>query len=213
MSKWEASVGLAEQYDVPKGSKNQKCVSSSVKLDSEEDMPFEDCTNDPDSEHLLLNGCLKSLAFDSEHSADEKEKPCAKSRVRKSSDNIKRTSVKKDLVPFESRKEERRGKIPDNLGLDFISGGVSDKQASNELSRIANSLTGSSTAPGSFLFSSSVQNTAKTDFETPDCDSLSGLSESALISKHSGEKKKLQPGQVCSSKVQLCYVGAGDEEK
>ncbi|XP_036013799.1 histone-lysine N-methyltransferase, H3 lysine-36 specific isoform X3 [Mus musculus] len=213
LSKWEASVGLAEQYDVPKGSKNQKCVSSSVKLDSEEDMPFEDCTNDPDSEHLLLNGCLKSLAFDSEHSADEKEKPCAKSRVRKSSDNIKRTSVKKDLVPFESRKEERRGKIPDNLGLDFISGGVSDKQASNELSRIANSLTGSSTAPGSFLFSSSVQNTAKTDFETPDCDSLSGLSESALISKHSGEKKKLQPGQVCSSKVQLCYVGAGDEEK
>ncbi|XP_021036657.1 histone-lysine N-methyltransferase, H3 lysine-36 and H4 lysine-20 specific isoform X2 [Mus caroli] len=213
LSKWEASVGLAEQYDVPKGSKNQKCVTSSVKLDSEEDMPFEDCTTDPDSEHLLLNGCLKSLAFDSEHSADEKEKPCAKSRVRKSSDNIKRTSVKKGLVPFESHKEEWRGKIPENLGLDFISGGVSDKQASNELSRIANSLTGSSTAPGSFLFSSSGQNTAKTDFETPDCDSLSGLSESALISKHSGEKKKLQPGQVCSSKVQLCYVGAGDEEK
>lgn len=214
MSKWEASVGLAEQYDVPKGSKNQKCVTNSIKLDSEEDMLFDDCTNDPESEHdLLLNGCLKSLAFDSEHSADEKEKPCDKSRARKSSDNIKRTSVKRGLLSFEAHKEERRGKIPENRGLDFISGSVSDKQASNELSRIANSITGSKTAPGNFLLSSCVQSTDKADFETSNCDSLSGLSESALISKHCVEKKKLQPGLVCSSKVQLCYIGAGDEEK
>lgn len=214
MSKWEASVGLAEQYDVPKGSKNRKCVTSSLKLDSEEDMPFEDCTNDPESEHdLLLNGCLKSLAFDSEHSADEKEKPCAKSLARKSSDNPKRTSVKKGHMQFEAHKEERRGKIPENLGLNFISGDVSDKQASNELSRIANSLTGPSSAPGSFLFSSCAKNTAKKEFETSNCDSLLGLSEGALLSKRSGEKKKLQRGLVCSSKVQLCYIGAGDEEK
>ncbi|MBZ3880780.1 Histone-lysine N-methyltransferase, H3 lysine-36 and H4 lysine-20 specific [Sciurus carolinensis] len=214
LSKWEASVGLAEQYDVPKGSKNRKCVTSSVKLDSEEDMPFEDCTNDPESEHdLLLNGCLKSLAFDSEHSADEKEKPCAKSRTRKSSDNPKRTNVKKGIMQFEAHTEERRSKIPENLGLNFISGDVSDKQASNELSRIANSLTGSSTAPGSFLFSSCGKNSAKKEFETSNCDSLLGLSEGALISKHPGEKKKLQRGLVCSSKVQLCYIGAGDEEK
>ncbi|KAM9695471.1 histone-lysine N-methyltransferase, H3 lysine-36 specific isoform 5-T12 [Trichechus inunguis] len=214
LSKWEASVGLAEQYDVPKGSKNRKCVRSSIKLDSEEDMPFEDCTNDPESEHdLLLNGCLNSLAFDSEHSADEKEKPCAKSRVRKSSDNPKRTSVKKSHMQFEAHKEERRGKIPENLGLNFISGDVSDKQASNELSRIANSLTGSNTAPRSFLFSSCGKNTAKNEFETSNCDSLLGLPEGALISKCSGEKKKPQRGLVCSSKVQLCYIGAGDEEK
>ncbi|KAF3828365.1 hypothetical protein GH733_005062 [Mirounga leonina] len=214
LSKWEASVGLAEQYDVPKGSKNRRCVTSSIKLDSEEDMPFEDCTNDPESEHdLLLNGCLKSLAFDSEHSADEKEKPCAKSRARKSSDNPKRTSMKKGHMQFEAHKEERRGKIPENLGLNFISGDVSDKQASNELSRIANSLTGSNTAPGSFLFSSCAKNTAKKEFETSNCDSLLGLSEGALISKRSGEKKKLQRGLVCSSKVQLCYIGTGDEEK
>ncbi|XP_047633965.1 histone-lysine N-methyltransferase, H3 lysine-36 specific isoform X3 [Phacochoerus africanus] len=214
LSKWEASVGLAEQYDVPKESKNRKCITSSIKLDSEEDMPFEDCTNDPESEHdLLLNGCLKSLAFDSEHSADEKEKPCVKSRARKSSDNPKRTSVKKGHMQFEAHKEERRGKIPENLGLNFISGDVSDKQASNELSRIANSLTGSSTAPGSFLFSSCAKNTAKKEFETSNCDSLLGLSEGALISKRSGEKKKLQQSLVCSSKVQLCYIGAGDEEK
>nr|XP_036851015.1 histone-lysine N-methyltransferase, H3 lysine-36 specific [Manis javanica] len=214
LSKWEASVGLAEQYDVPKGLKNRKCVTSSIKLDSEEDMPFEDCTNDPESEHdLLLNGCLKSLAFDSEHSADEKEKPCAKSRARKSSDNPKRTSMKKAHMQFEAHKEERRGKIPENLGLNFISGDVSDTQASNELSRIANSLTGSNTAPGSFLFSSCAKNTAKKEFETPNCDSLLGLSEGALMSKCSGEKKKLQRGLVCSSKVQLCYIGAGDEEK
>ncbi|XP_045653420.1 histone-lysine N-methyltransferase, H3 lysine-36 specific isoform X1 [Ursus americanus] len=214
LSKWEASVGLAEQYDVPKGSKNRRCVTNSIKLDSEEDMPFEDCTNDPESEHdLLLNGCLKSLAFDSEHSADEKEKPCAKSRARKSSDNPKRTSMKKGHMQFEAHKEERRGKIPENLGLNFISGDVSDKQASNELSRIANSLTGSSTAPGSFLFSSCAKNTAKKEFETSNCDSLLGLSEGALISKRSGEKKKLQRGLVCSSKMQLCYIGAGDEEK
>ncbi|KAK2506240.1 hypothetical protein MC885_012170, partial [Smutsia gigantea] len=214
LSKWEASVGLAEQYDVPKGLKNRKCVTSSIKLDSEEDMPFEDCTNDPESEHdVLLNGCLKSLAFDSEHSADEKEKPCAKFRARKSSDNPKRTSMKKGHMQFEAHKEERRGKIPENLGLNFISGDVSDTQASNELSRIANSLTGSNTAPGSFLFSSCAKNTAKKEFETPNCDSLLGLSEGALISKRSGEKKKLQRGLMCSSKVQLCYIGAGDEEK
>ncbi|XP_049730355.1 histone-lysine N-methyltransferase, H3 lysine-36 specific isoform X2 [Elephas maximus indicus] len=214
LSKWEASVGLAEQYDVPKGPKNRKCVRSSIKLDSEEDMPFEDCTNDPESEHdLLLNGCLNSLAFDSEHSADEKEKPCAKSRVRKSSDNPKRTSVKKSHMQFEAHKEERRGKIPENLGLNFISGDVSDKQASNELSRIANSLTGSNTAPRSFLFSSCGKNTAKKEFESSNCDSLLGLPEGALISKRSGEKKKPQRGLVCSSKVQLCYIGAGDEEK
>ncbi|XP_023582243.1 histone-lysine N-methyltransferase, H3 lysine-36 specific isoform X5 [Trichechus manatus latirostris] len=177
-------------------------------------MPFEDCTNDPESEHdLLLNGCLNSLAFDSEHSADEKEKPCAKSRVRKSSDNPKRTSVKKSHMQFEAHKEERRGKISENLGLNFISGDVSDKQASNELSRIANSLTGSNTAPRSFLFSSCGKNTAKNEFETSNCDSLLGLPEGALISKCSGEKKKPQRGLVCSSKVQLCYIGAGDEEK
>lgn len=214
LSKWEASVGLAEQYDVPKGSKNQKRVTSSIKLDSEEDMPFEDCTNDPESEHdLLLNGCLKSLAFDSEHSTDEKEKPCAKSRARKSSDNPKRTSAKKGLMPFEGHKEDGRGKIPENLGLNFVSGDVPNKQASNELSRITNSLTGSNTAPGSFLFSSCGQNTAKTEVETSNCDSSLGLSEGALISKHSGEKKKLHSGLVCSSKVQLCYIGAGEEEK
>ncbi|KAM4819608.1 histone-lysine N-methyltransferase, H3 lysine-36 specific [Thomomys bottae] len=214
LSKWEASVGLAEQYDVPRGSKTRKCVNTSIKLDSEEDMPFEDCTNDPESEHeLLLNGCLKSLAFDSEHSGDEKEKPCAKSRARKNSDNPKRTSVKKGSIQFESNNEERRGKIPDSFGLNFISGDISDKQASNELSRIANSLTGSSTAPGSFLFSSCGKNTAKKEFEASNCDSLVDLSEGALLSKRVGEKKKLQSGLVCSSKVQLCYIGAGDEEK
>uniref|UniRef100_A0A8C6RZZ6 Histone-lysine N-methyltransferase, H3 lysine-36 specific n=1 Tax=Nannospalax galili TaxID=1026970 RepID=A0A8C6RZZ6_NANGA len=214
LSKWEASVGLAEQYDVPRvSSKNQKCVTSSIKLDSEEDMPFEDCANDPESEHdLLFNGCLKSLAFDSDHSGDEKEKPCAKTLTRKSTDNLKRTSVKKGLMSFEAHKEER-GNIPENLGLNFISGDVSDKQASNELSRIANSLTGTSTAPGSFLFSSCGQSTAKAEFETSNCDSLLDLSEGALISKPSGEKRKLQSDLVCSSKVQLCYIGADDEEK
>ncbi|KAK2118511.1 Histone-lysine N-methyltransferase, H3 lysine-36 and H4 lysine-20 specific [Saguinus oedipus] len=214
LSKWEASVGLAEQYDVPKGSKNRKCIPGSIKLDSEEDMPFEDCTNDPESEHdLLLNGCLKSLAFDSEHSADEKEKPCAKSRARKSSDNPKRTSVKKGHIQFETRKDERRAKIPENLGLNFLSGDVSDTQASNELSRIANSLTGSNTAPGGFLFSSCGKNTAKKEFETSNGDSLLGLPEGALISKCSREKNKPQRSLMCGSKVKLCYIGAGDEEK
>ncbi|KAM5298845.1 histone-lysine N-methyltransferase, H3 lysine-36 specific isoform 2-T2 [Ctenodactylus gundi] len=210
LSKWEASVGLAEQYDVPKGSKNRKRVNSSIKLDSEEDMPFEDCTNDPESEHdLLLNGCLKSLAYDSEHSADEKEKP-SKSCTRKSSDNPKRTSVKKSLMQLDAHKEEQRGKIPENLSLNFISEDVCDNQASNELSRIANSLTGSSTAPGSFLLSSCGKNIAKKEYETSNCDSLLGLSEGSLISKRSGEKKR---GLISNSKVQLCYIGAGDEEK
>ncbi|XP_055969094.1 histone-lysine N-methyltransferase, H3 lysine-36 specific isoform X1 [Sorex fumeus] len=215
LSKWEASVGLAEQYDVPKGSKNRKCVTSSIKLDSEEDMPFEDCANDPESEHdLLLNGCLKSLAFDSEHSADEKEKPCAKSRVRKSSEPPKRISVKKDPMQFDAHKDERRGKIPDKLSLNFLPGDVSEKQASSELSRIASSLAGAAPSPGGFLFSSCGKTPIKKDCETATCDSLLGLPEGALVPKRPGEKQQpLQRGLMCSSKVQLCYIGAGDEEK
>lgn len=214
LSKWEASVGLAEQYDVPKGSKNRKCITSSIKLDSEEDMPFEDCINDPESEQdLLLNGCLKSLAFDSEHSADEKEKPCTKSRIRKGSDTSKRVSVKKGPMQFDAHKEERRGKIPEKLGLSFISGDVSEKQASSELSRIASNLSGSSPPPGSFLFAPCGKNSAKKDFETSPRDSLLGLPEAALMPALSVEKPSLQRGLVCSSQVQLCYIGPRDEEK
>lgn len=208
LSKWEASVGLAEQYDVPKGSKNRKCVTSSIKLDSEEDMPFEDCANEPESEHaLLLNGCLKSLAFDSEHSADEKEKPCAKSRARKSADPPKRLAVKKDPTPLEARKDERRGKIPEKLSLGFLPGDMTEKQASSELSRIACSLSGAAPAPGGFLFASCGKNPSKKDLETPSCDPLLGLPRLPLE-----KPAPLQRSLVCSSKVQLCYV-SGDEEK
>ncbi|XP_020854215.1 histone-lysine N-methyltransferase, H3 lysine-36 specific isoform X2 [Phascolarctos cinereus] len=215
LSKWEASVGLAEQREVPKDFKVRKRIRTSTKLDSEEDMPFEDCTNDPESEHeRVLNGCLKSLAFDSETSSDE-VKPCTKSRVRKRSTSLKRTSIKKSSIPFEAHKEERREKMTETLGLTYISSDVSDKQASTELCRIASSLTAASnTTTTDYLFSSRGKTTMKKEFETSNCDSLLGLSESVLISSSSMERKKPLRGMVHSAKSsRLCYISAGDEEK
>ncbi|XP_056667660.1 histone-lysine N-methyltransferase, H3 lysine-36 specific isoform X4 [Monodelphis domestica] len=215
LSKWEASVGLAEQRDVPKDFKVRKRIRTSAKLDSEEDMPFEDCTNDPESEHeRVLNGCLKSLAFDSETSSDEKVKPCTKSRVRKRSTSLKRTSIKKSSSAFESHKEERREKITETLGLNYISSDVSDKQASTELCRIASSLSAASNTTTNYLFSSCGKTTTKKEFETSNCDSLLGLSESVLISSSSVEIKKPLRSMVHSAKPsRLCYISAGDEEK
>ncbi|XP_051834979.1 histone-lysine N-methyltransferase, H3 lysine-36 specific isoform X2 [Antechinus flavipes] len=216
LSKWEASVGLAEQRDIPKDFKVRKRIRSSSKLDSEEDMPFEDCTNDPESEHeRVLNGCLKSLAFDSETSSDEKVKPCTKSRVRKRSTSLKRTSIKKSSIPFETHKEERREKMTETLGLNYVSGDVSDKQASTELCRIASSLTAASnTTTTNYLFSSRGKTTMKKEFETSNCDSLLGLPENVLISSSSVERKKPLRSMVHSAKSpRLCYISAGDEEK
>ncbi|XP_027723079.1 histone-lysine N-methyltransferase, H3 lysine-36 and H4 lysine-20 specific isoform X3 [Vombatus ursinus] len=216
LSKWEASVGLAEQREVPKDFKVRKRIRTSTKLDSEEDMPFEDCTNDPESEHeRVLNGCLKSLAFDSETSSDEKVKPCTKSRVRKRSTSLKRTSIKKSSIPFEAHKEERREKMTETLGLNYISSDVSDKQASTELCRIASSLTAASNnTTANYLFSSRGKTTMKKEFETSNCDSLLGLSESVLISSSSIERKKPLRSMVHSAKSsRLCYISAGDEEK
>ncbi|KAM9066788.1 histone-lysine N-methyltransferase, H3 lysine-36 specific isoform 3-T14 [Sarcophilus harrisii] len=216
LSKWEASVGLAEQRDIPKDFKVRKRIRSSTKLDSEEDMPFEDCTNDPESEHeRVLNGCLKSLAFDSETSSDEKVKPCTKSRVRKRSTSLKRTSIKKSSMPFEAHNEERREKMTETLGLNYVSGDVSDKQASTELCRIASSLTAASnTTTTNYLFSSRGKTTMKKEFETSNCDSLLGLPESVLISSSSVERKKPLRSMVHSAKSpHLCYISAGDEEK
>ncbi|XP_074148334.1 histone-lysine N-methyltransferase, H3 lysine-36 specific isoform X3 [Sminthopsis crassicaudata] len=216
LSKWEASVGLAEQRDIPKDFKVRKRIRTSTKLDSEEDMPFEDCTNDPESEHeRVLNGCLKSLAFDSETSSDEKVKPCTKSRVRKRSTSLKRTSIKKSSIPFEAHKEERREKMTETLGLNYVSGDVSDKQASTELCRIASSLTAASnTTTTNYLFSSRGKTTMKKEFETSNCDSLLGLPESVLISSSSVERKKPLRSMVHSAKSpRLGYISAGDEEK
>ncbi|XP_068933778.1 histone-lysine N-methyltransferase, H3 lysine-36 specific isoform X3 [Petaurus breviceps papuanus] len=216
LSKWEASVGLAEQREVPKDFKVRKRIRTSLKLDSEEDMPFEDCTNDPESEHeRVLNGCLKSLAFDSETSSDEKVKPCTKSRVRKRSTSLKRTSIKKNNIPFEAHKEERREKMTENLGLNYISSDVSDKQASTELCRIASSLTATSNnTTTNYLFSSRGKTTMKKEFETSNCDSLLGLSESVLISSSTVEKKKPLRNMVPIAKPsRLCYISTGDEEK
>ncbi|XP_036606642.1 histone-lysine N-methyltransferase, H3 lysine-36 specific isoform X2 [Trichosurus vulpecula] len=216
LSKWEASVGLAEQREVPKDFKVRKRIRTSTKLDSEEDMPFEDCTNDPESEHeRVLNGCLKSLAFDSETSSDEKVKPCTKSRVRKRSTSLKRTSMKKSSIPFEAHKEERREKMTETLGLNYISSDVSDKQASTELCRIASSLTAASNnTTTNYLFSSRGKTTMKKEFETSNCDSLLGLSESVLISSSSVERKKPLRSMVPIAKSsRLCYISTGDEEK
>ncbi|XP_072487229.1 histone-lysine N-methyltransferase, H3 lysine-36 specific isoform X3 [Notamacropus eugenii] len=217
LSKWEASVGLAEQREVPKDFKVRKRIRTSTKLDSEEDMPFEDCTNDPESEHeRVLNGCLKSLVFDSETSSDEKVKPCTKSRVRKRSTSLRRTSIKKSSIPFEAHKEERREKMTETLGLNYnISSDVSDKQASTELCRIASSLTATSkTTTTNYLFPSRGKTTMKKEFETSNCDSLLGLSESVLISSSSVERKKPVRSMVPIAKSSRpYYISTGDDEK
>ena len=95
MAKWEVSVGQAEDILLG-GPEDQKCSQNSSELDSEKEVQLEYYANGPGAERdRQLNGCFKSLAFDSRHPASEKGKLHIKPHVKKSSDSRKRTRVKK----------------------------------------------------------------------------------------------------------------------
>ncbi|XP_074816242.1 histone-lysine N-methyltransferase, H3 lysine-36 specific isoform X3 [Natator depressus] len=212
MAKWEVSVGHAEEF-LLKGTEDQKCSQNPSKLNSE-DVLLESCTNGPVMEpDRQLNGCFKSLAFDSKHSAREKGRSCTKSQVKKSSDSRKRTRVKKSRTRLEASRREIGGKAPENIVRNMIAGDLPDKHASHELCRIANSLTASNGAVENYLLSSFGERrfektTLKQEYQAPHGDSLRDTLKVDLLSSSSTEKQKSPVGILCSSKLQVHYSTA-----
>ncbi|XP_073211215.1 histone-lysine N-methyltransferase, H3 lysine-36 specific isoform X10 [Lepidochelys kempii] len=212
MAKWEVSVGHAEEF-LLKGTEDQKCSQNPSKLNSE-DVLLESCANGPVMEpDRQLNGCFKSLAFDSKHSAREKGRSCTKSQVKKSSDSRKRTRVKKSRTRLEPSRREIGGKAPENIVRNMIAGDLPDKHASHELCRIANSLTASNGAVENYLLSSFGERrfektTLKQEYQAPHGDSLRDTLKVDLLSSSSTEKQKSPVGILCSSKLQVHYSTA-----
>uniref|UniRef100_A0A8C3IC70 Histone-lysine N-methyltransferase, H3 lysine-36 specific n=1 Tax=Chrysemys picta bellii TaxID=8478 RepID=A0A8C3IC70_CHRPI len=212
MAKWEVSVGHAEEF-LLKGTEDQKCSQNPSKLNSE-DVLLESCTNGPVMElDRQLNGCFKSLAFDSKHLAREKGRSCTKSQAKKSSDSRKRTRVKKSSTRLEASRREIGGKAPENIIRNRVAGDLPDKHASHELCRIANSLTASNGAVENYLLSSFGERrfektTLKQEYQAPHGDSLRDTLKVDLLSSSSTEKEKSPVGILCSSKLQVHYSTA-----
>ncbi|XP_034634054.1 histone-lysine N-methyltransferase, H3 lysine-36 specific isoform X2 [Trachemys scripta elegans] len=212
MAKWEVSVGHAEEF-LLKGTEDQKCGQNPSKLNSE-DVLLESCTNGPVMElDRQLNGCFKSLAFDSKHLAREKGRSCTKSQAKKSSDSRKRTRVKKSSTRLEASRREIGGKAPENIIRNRVAGDLPDKHASHELCRIANSLTASNGAVENYLLSSFGERrfektTLKQEYQAPHGDSLRDTLKVDLLSSSSTEKEKSPVGILCSSKLQVHYSTA-----
>uniref|UniRef100_A0A8C0FXC0 PWWP domain-containing protein n=1 Tax=Chelonoidis abingdonii TaxID=106734 RepID=A0A8C0FXC0_CHEAB len=212
MAKWEVSVGHAEEF-LLKETEDQKCSQNSSKLNSEEVL-LESCTNGPVMEpDRQLNGCFKSLTFDSKHLAREKGRSCTKSQVKKSSDSRKRTRVKKSSTRLEASRREIGGKAPENTVRNRVAGDLPDKHASHELCRIANSLTAANGAAENYLLSSfgerRFEKTAlKEEYQSPHGDSLRDTLRVDLLSSSSAERRKSPVGLLCSSKLQVHYSTA-----
>ncbi|KAM9129751.1 histone-lysine N-methyltransferase, H3 lysine-36 specific isoform 2-T2 [Pangshura tecta] len=212
MAKWEVSVGHAEEF-LLKGTEDQKCSQNPSKLNSE-DVLLESCTNGPVMEpDRQLNGCFKSLMFDSKHLAREKGRSCTKSQVKKSSDSRKRTRVKKCSTRLEASRREIGGKAPENIVRNRVAGDLPDKHASHELCRIANSLTATNGAVENYLLSSFGERrfektTLKQEYQAPHGDSLRDTLKVDLLSSSSTEREKSPVGILCSSKLQVHYSTA-----
>ncbi|XP_053893516.1 histone-lysine N-methyltransferase, H3 lysine-36 specific isoform X2 [Malaclemys terrapin pileata] len=212
MAKWEVSVGHAEEF-LLKGTEDQKCGQNPSKLNSE-DVLLESCTHGPVMElDRQLNGCFKSLVFDSKHLAREKGRSCTKSQAKKSSDSRKRTRVKKSSTRLEASRREIGGKAPENIIRNRVAGDLPDKHASHELCRIANSLTASNGAVENYLLSSFGERrfektTLKQEYQAPHGDSLRDTLKVDLLSSSSTEKEKSPLGILCSSKLQVHYSTA-----
>ncbi|XP_050818870.1 histone-lysine N-methyltransferase, H3 lysine-36 specific isoform X6 [Gopherus flavomarginatus] len=212
MAKWEVSVGHAEEF-LLKETEDQKCSQNSSKLNSE-DVLLESCTNGPVMEpDRQLNGCFKSLTFDSKHLAREKGRSCTKSQVKKSSDSRKRTRVKKSSTRLEASRREIGGKAPENIVRNRVAGDLPDKHASHELCRIANSLTAANGAVENYLLSSFGERrfektTLKEEYQAPHGDSLRDTLRVDLLSSSSAERGKSPVGLLCSSKLQVHYSTA-----
>ncbi|NWU66264.1 NSD1 protein, partial [Pterocles burchelli] len=220
MAKWEVSVGQAEDILLG-GPEDQKCSQNSSELDSEKEVQAEYYANGPGAEQdRQLNGCFKSLAFDSRHPASEKGKLHIKPHVKKSSDSRKRTRVKKSGARGEASSREIKEKTPESIVRNMIVGDLPDKHASHELRRIANSLTASNSTRENHLLSNfgerRFEKTAlKPDFENHKSDALKNALQGDLFSSASLEREKSSLGILCSSKLQIHYSAsdAGIEKK
>ncbi|NXS11965.1 NSD1 protein, partial [Neodrepanis coruscans] len=218
MAKWEVSVGQAEDILLG-GPEDQKSSQSSSELDSEKDMQSEYYTNGPETERdRQLNGCFKSLAFDSRHTASEKGKLHIKPHVKKSSESRKRTRVKKSGMRGEAPRGEIKEKMPESIVRNMIVGDLPEKQASHELRRIANSLTTSSSTRENHLLSSFGERRfektpLKPDYENRKSDALKNTLQGDLFSSPSFEIEKSSLGLLCSSKLQIHYCDDGIEKK
>ncbi|XP_009891995.1 PREDICTED: histone-lysine N-methyltransferase, H3 lysine-36 and H4 lysine-20 specific [Charadrius vociferus] len=220
MAKWEVSVGQAEDILLG-GPEDQKCSQNSSELDSEKEVQSEYYANGPGAERdRQLNGCFKSLAFDSRHPASEKGKLHVKPHVKKSSDSRKRTRVKKSGARGEASRGEIKEKTQENIVRNMIVGDLPDKHASHELRRIANSLTASSSTRENHLLSSFGERRfektpLKPDYENRKSDALKNTLQGDLFSSTSLEREKSSLGILCSSKLQIHYSAsdAGIEKK
>ncbi|XP_030360087.1 histone-lysine N-methyltransferase, H3 lysine-36 and H4 lysine-20 specific isoform X3 [Strigops habroptila] len=217
MAKWESSVGQAE--DILLGD-DQKCSQNSSELDSEKEVQSEYYTNGPGAEgDRQLNGCFKSLTFDSRHAAREKGKLHIKPHMKKSSDSRKRTRVKKSGARGEGSRGEMKEKTTESIVRNMMIGDLPDKHASHELRRIANSLTASSSTRENHLLSSfgerRFEKTLKPDYENRKSDALKNNLQGDLFSSASLEREKSSLGILCSSKLQIHYAAsdAGIEKK
>ncbi|KAM6196266.1 histone-lysine N-methyltransferase, H3 lysine-36 specific isoform 2-T2 [Sarcoramphus papa] len=220
MAKWEVSVGQAEDILLG-GPEDQKCSQNSSELDSEKEVQLEYYANGPGAERdRQLNGCFKSLAFDSRHPASEKGKLHIKPHVKKSSDSRKRTRVKKSGARGEASRGEIKEKTPESIVRNMIVGDLPDKHASHELRRIANSLTASSSTRGNHLLSSFGERRfektpLKLGYENRKSDALKNTLQGDLFSSASLEREKSSLGILCSSKLQIHYSASdgGIEKK
>ncbi|XP_030314890.1 histone-lysine N-methyltransferase, H3 lysine-36 and H4 lysine-20 specific isoform X2 [Calypte anna] len=210
MAKWEVSVGQAEDI-LLSGPEDQKCSQNSSELDSEKEVQSEYYANGTGAERdRQLNGCFKSLAFDSRHLASEKGKLHIKPRVKKSSDSRKRTRVKRSGTRGEASRGEIKEKTPESIVRNMIVGDLPDKHASHELRRIANSLTASNSTRENHLLSSFGERrfektTLKPAYENHKSDALKNTLQRDLFSSASLEREKSSLGIVCSSKLQIHY--------
>ncbi|KFV56427.1 Histone-lysine N-methyltransferase, H3 lysine-36 and H4 lysine-20 specific, partial [Tyto alba] len=220
MAKWEVSVGQAEDILLG-GPEDQKCSQNSSELDNEKEVRSEYYANGPEAvRDRQLNGCFKSLAFDSRHPASEKGKLHIKPHVKKSSDSRKRTRVKKSGTRGEASRGEIKEKTPESIVRNMMIGDLPDKHASHELRRIANSLTASSSTRENHLLSSFGERRfektpLKPDYENRKSDALKNALQGDLFSSASLERDKGSLGILCSSKLQIHYSAsdAGIEKK
>ncbi|KAL8212188.1 UNVERIFIED_CONTAM: hypothetical protein K2H54_040466 [Gekko kuhli] len=215
MSKWEISVGLANECR--KQSNIQKCSQTSSHPDNEKEKSIhlmESCTKGSLSEECKqLNGCFRSLALDSKHSTDEKTKT-SKLRIKKSSDMRRRNRVRKSSSKLEASKRDSGGKVPVNKVKNMITSDLPDKQASHELCRIAKSLMGSKGTVENYLLSSFGERqfdkkSMKTEYKVSDRVCQQETPKADL------KKKKNPTGFMCSSKLEHYYSAddAGTEEQ
>ncbi|XP_071426041.1 histone-lysine N-methyltransferase, H3 lysine-36 specific isoform X1 [Pithys albifrons albifrons] len=219
MAKWEVSVGQAEDILLG-GPEDQKRSQTSSELDSEKDMQSEHYTNGPGEERDgQLNGCFKSLAFDSRHVASEKGNLHIMPHVKNNSESRKRTRVKKGITRGEAPWGEIQDKTQESIVRNTIVGDLPEKNASHELRRIANSLTASSGTRENHLLSSFGERHFEKTPLKPDCenrksDTLKDTLQD-LFSSPSYEREKSSQGILCSSKLQTHYPAsdAGIEKK